>query len=83
MDSMEPMGPTAPETTIKLTTEFIKLDALLKVMGVAGSGGQAKRVIQNGLVSVNGELATQRGKKIRPGDLVEVASDPAARVVVQ
>lgn len=83
MESMEPAGPTEPETTITLTTEFIKLDALLKVIGVADSGGQAKHVIQEGLVSVNGELATQRGKKIRPGDLVEVASDPAARIVVQ
>ena len=43
---MEPAGPTEPETTIKLTTEFIKLDALLKVIGVANSGGQAKHVIQ-------------------------------------
>ena len=71
------------ETTIKLTTEFIKLDALLKVAGVADSGGQAKHLIRGGLVSVNGELATQRGKKIRRGDLVEVASDPKARIVVQ
>jgi len=66
-----------------LTTEFIKLDALLKVAGVADSGGQAKHVIQEGLVSVNGEPATQRGKKIRPGDVVEVAADPGARIVVQ
>ena len=43
---MEPAGPPEPETTIKLTTEFIKLDALLKVIGVANSGGQAKHVIQ-------------------------------------
>lgn len=75
-------GPSL-ETTIKLTTEFIKLDALLKVAGVADSGGQAKHLIQEGLVRVNGELATQRGKKIRQGDAVEVASDPKARILVQ
>jgi ribosome-associated protein len=71
------------ETTIKLTTEFIKLDALLKVAGVAESGGQAKHLIRKGVVSVNGELATQRGKKIRQGDAIEVASDPKVRIVVQ
>ena len=71
------------DTTIKLTTELIKLDALLKAAGMAASGGQAKHLIQEGLVRVNGELATQRGKKIRPGDVVEVATDPKARIVVQ
>ena len=71
------------ETTIKLTTELIKLDALLKLAAVADSGGQAKQLIKEGLVSVNGERATQRGKKIRPGDVVEVASEPTARIVVQ
>ena len=71
------------ETTIKLTTEFIKLDALLKVAGVADSGGQAKQLIKEGLVSVNGESATRRGKKIRPGDVAEVDSEPKARIVVR
>lgn len=80
---ISPPAATSLETTIKLTTEFIKLDALLKVAGVADSGGQAKHLIHDGLVSVNGELATQRGKKIRQGDLVEVASDPRTRIVVQ
>lgn len=71
------------DTTIELTTEFIKLDALLKLAGVAGSGGEAKHLIQEGLVRVNGEPAAQRGKKIRQGDRVEVASEPAARIVVR
>lgn len=70
------------DTTIKLTTEFIKLDALLKLAGVTGSGGEAKRLIQEGLVRVNGEQAAQRGKKIRPGDRVVVASEPVARIAV-
>ena len=71
------------QTTVKLTTDFIKLDALLKVAGVADSGGQAKRLIQGNRVSVNAEPATQRGKKIRQGDRVDVALDPKVSIVVQ
>ena len=53
---------------VKITTEFIKLDALLKFAGVAGTGGEAKEVILQGLVTVNGEVCTMRGKKLRTGD---------------
>ena len=52
---------------IKIDTEFIRLDALLKF----STGGQAKLVIQDGLVKVNGEVCTMRGKKMRPGDVAE------------
>ena len=55
---------------IRIDTEFIKLDSLLKLSGIAMTGGQAKIIIQNGDVKVNGEVCTQRGKKIRPGDKV-------------
>lgn len=55
---------------IAIQTEFIKLDALLKFAAVVGSGGEAKTVIADGLVSVNGEVCTMRGKKLRPGDTV-------------
>ena len=55
---------------IKINTEFIKLDALLKYAALVGTGGEAKSVIAEGLVSVNGEVCTMRGKKIRPGDRV-------------
>ncbi len=58
--------------TVPITTEFIKLDALLKLANVVSSGGEAKLVIQEGQVSVNGELCTQRGKKLRPGDVVSL-----------
>lgn len=58
------------ETTI--TTEFIKLDQLLKYVGIAYSGAEAKDMVINGIVSVNGELCTMRGKKIRQGDRVTV-----------
>lgn len=53
---------------IKITTPFIKLDQLLKFAGLVSTGGEAKEVIFEGLVKVNGETATQRGKKIYPGD---------------
>jgi len=71
------------ETTIKLTTDFIKLDSLLKLEGVAESGGDAKHLIRDGLVTVNGERTTQRGKKIRPGDIVEVRVEPRVRITVR
>ncbi|MFU2433883.1 MAG: RNA-binding S4 domain-containing protein [Clostridiales bacterium] len=57
-------------TDITITTEFIKLQDLLKLANLVGTGGEAKIVIQNGDVSVNGEVCTMRGKKIRPGDKV-------------
>lgn len=56
---------------IKITTEFIKLDALLKFAALVGTGGEAKFVIAEGLVKVNGETCTMRGKKLRAGDTVE------------
>lgn len=55
---------------IFIDDEFIKLDSLLKFSGVAETGGQAKVLIQSGLVTLNGEVCTQRGKKIRSGDIV-------------
>ena len=56
--------------TIRIQTEYIKLDALLKYAALVGTGGEAKTVIAEGLVTVNGEVCTMRGKKIRPGDKV-------------
>ena len=58
---------------IAITTEFIKLDALLKFAAAVGTGGEAKQVIADGMVKVNGETCTQRGKKLRAGDRVEFA----------
>ena len=57
---------------IQIRTEFIKLDQLLKFAGLCDTGGFAKELIQQGQVKVNGEPCTMRGKKIRPGDVVEV-----------
>ena len=49
-------------------TEFIKLEAAMKYVNATESGGMAKAVIQDGLVAVNGEICTMRGKKLYPGD---------------
>ena len=57
---------------IRITTEFIKLDALLKFAGLCETGGEAKELIQGGAVKVNGEVCTMRGKKCRAGDVVEL-----------
>lgn len=56
--------------TITITTEFIKLQDLMKFADMVSSGGEAKVLIQEGEVSVNGEVCLQRGRKIRPGDVV-------------
>ena len=56
--------------TIAIHTEFIKLQDLLKFAGVTGTGGEAKNLILDGQVSVNGEVCLQRGRKLRPGDRV-------------
>ena len=60
---------------IQITTEFIRLDALLKFAALVGTGGEAKYVIAEGLVKVNGEACTMRGKKLRDGDIVEFAGE--------
>lgn len=54
--------------TITITTEFIKLQDLLKFANLVETGGEAKERIQAGEITVNGEVCTMRGKKIRPGD---------------
>lgn len=56
--------------TLNIHTEFIRLQDVLKAAGLAGTGGQAKLAIQQGLVRVNGEICTMRGKKCRPEDTI-------------
>lgn len=56
---------------IKIDTEFIKLDQFLKMVNIAASGGQAKIMIMSEEVKVNGAVETQRGKKLRSGDVIE------------
>ena len=56
---------------IIIDTEYIKLDSMLKFAAAVGTGGEAKFVITEGMVNVNGEVCTMRGKKLRAGDVVE------------
>lgn len=57
---------------IAIQTDFIKLDSLLKFAALVATGGEAKLLINDGLVSVNGEVCLMRGKKIVPGDVVSL-----------
>lgn len=60
---------------IGIHSEFIKLDAFLKLSGLAETGGEAKLMVADGEVLVNGEVCTQRGKKLRPGDTVSFGGE--------
>lgn len=60
---------------ISIKTEYIKLDAFLKFTGAAGTGGEAKHLIGEGKISVNGEPCLMRGKKLVAGDIVGLESD--------
>ncbi len=57
---------------VKINTEYIKLDQLLKFSGVAENGSDAKDMILDEIVLVNGSVCTMRGKKIRPNDVVKI-----------
>ena len=57
---------------VAIHTEFIKLGQLLKFASIVGNGSDAKMLIADGIVKVNGVVVTERGKKIHPGDVVEV-----------
>ncbi len=70
---------------IKITTEYIKLDQLLKFSGIVDSGVFAKEIILDGLVKYNGEVCTMRGKKVYSGDrvLVEIPDELTEEIVVE
>jgi len=57
---------------MQINGEFIKLDSFLKAVNAAASGGEAKILVTEGFVSVNGEVELRRGRKLRPGDFVEL-----------
>lgn len=57
---------------IAIHTEFIKLDSLIKLAEIAPTGGVAKMMVAEGMVMVNGEVCTMRGKKLRPGDIITI-----------
>lgn len=58
---------------MKIDSEYIKLDSFLKAVNAVSSGGEAKMIISEGMVRVNGEPEARRGRKLYPGDLVETA----------
>ena len=60
------------EVEVKIKSELIKLDSLLKYAGLCETGGIAKEIILEERIKVNGEVCTMRGKKIRPGDRVQI-----------
>lgn len=61
------------DETVSITTPFIKLDAFLKFAGICGTGGEAKLLVTEGRVKVNGEPCAMRGKKLTNGDTVQIA----------
>ncbi|MEE1352271.1 MAG: RNA-binding S4 domain-containing protein [Acutalibacteraceae bacterium] len=63
----------AEKNPLPITTEYIRLDSALKLSGVAYSGGEAKILIQEGNVLVNGEPCIHRGKKLKPGDTFSIS----------
>jgi ribosome-associated protein len=69
---------------VAITTDYIKLDQLLKFSGIAESGAVAKDMILDGIVLVNGTPCTMRGKKMRPGDCAEIQfEDETLQVLVE
>lgn len=66
---------------VEIQTEFIKLQQVLKLAGIIGQGSDARALIAEGLVYVNGEQALERGKKIRPNDVVEVKELGSVKVI--
>mgnify|MGYP001009122068 FL=1 len=56
---------------IKIETEYIKLEQLLKYAGIVGNGSDAKMLVGRGMVKVNGKVELKRGKKLRSGDMIE------------
>lgn len=58
--------------TVEITTEFITMDKLLKFSGVADTGGQAFLMVEDGVVRLNGQLVTEKRKKVHLGDVVNI-----------
>jgi len=65
------------DSTFPIHTEYIDLLQFLKATGIAATGGEAKMLVDDGFIRVNGEDESRRRRKLRPGDRVDVALDPA------
>ena len=68
--------------TFGIHTEYIDLLQFLKATGIAATGGEAKAIVDEGLVTVNGEAESRRRRKLRPGDTLDLALDPAEAWVI-
>ena len=64
------------DSTFPIHTEYIDLLQFLKAIGMAVTGGEAKMLVDDGLIQVNGEDESRRRRKLRPGDRVDIALDP-------
>lgn len=69
--------------SVQITTEFIKLDSLIKFAGVTVTGGEAKELVASGKVSFNGEVCLMRGKKVRVGDIVTIMDDKKTEISIE
>lgn len=65
------------DSTFPIHTEYIDLLQFLKATGIAATGGEAKMLVDDGFIQVNGEYESRRRRKLRPGDRVDIALDPA------
>ena len=68
--------------TFGIHTEYIDLLQFLKATGIAATGGEAKSIVDEGFVTVNGEAESRRRRKLRPGDTLDLALDPAEAWVI-
>ena len=68
--------------TFGIHTEYIDLLQFLKATGIAATGGEAKAIVDEGFVTVNGEAESRRRRKLRPGDTLDLALDPAESWVI-
>ena len=75
--------PIDPETTIEIRDEYITLQQLLKMAGMIGTGGEAKYYLAEMAVMVNGEQEQRRGRKLRPGDLINAPGEIPIRIVTE
>jgi ribosome-associated protein len=60
---------------VEIREDTIRLGQLLKLAGIAGTGGEARELVQEGAVRVNGEVETRRGRQLRAGDVIETAGE--------
>ena len=65
------------DSTFPIHTEYIDLLQFLKATGIAATGGEAKMLVDDGFIQVSGEDESRRRRKLRPGDRVDIAMDPA------